>query len=81
VESQKIPETKPVEKGNILPADMPAEPHKPSQGYGKKHGKDRVKAEQQDTHVTPLVKTVYYPEKERYGANKMMKKLAIRKNL
>jgi hypothetical protein len=57
MEGQKIPETETVEKGNILPADMISELHKPSQRYGKEHGKNRVKAEQQNTHATPLLRT------------------------
>jgi hypothetical protein len=53
VKGQKIPEAEPVEKAGILFADMSTEPDKPSQRYGKKHGKNRVKTEQENAHLIP----------------------------
>jgi hypothetical protein len=53
VKCQNIPETEPGEKADILFADMSPELNKPSQRYGEKHGKNRVKTEQENAHVIP----------------------------
>jgi hypothetical protein len=53
MKGQKIPETKPVEKADVLLADMPSESYKPSQRNGKKHEKDGVEAEKEDAHLIP----------------------------